>query len=161
MIRVWRLCQAVHEAAAFSGEGARRYGGRWNDKGRTAVYTAATQSLAMLEILVHADSDLLESEYAVFAVDIPEEVAIERIALDSLPVRWQEEHPPLVCRSLGNAWLERARSAVLAVPSAIVPVEINYLLNPIHPDFAKLNLHPPFWYRFDQRLWRRGRLIPA
>lgn len=154
MIRAWRLCQAVHGATAFSGEGARRYGGRWNHKGRAVVYTAATQSLAALEILVHADRDLLAVEYLAFPVDIPTGMALERIEPDALPPDWREEYPPTACRNLGGAWLERNPTAVLAVPSALIPAETNYLLNPVHPDFARLRIGTPSVFTFDPRLRR-------
>jgi RES domain-containing protein len=154
LIRVWRLCQAIHQAAAFDGEGARRYGGRWNPKGRAVVYTAATLSLAALEILVHADGDLLAVEFAAFAVDIPDAVPIESVVLDDLPARWGDEFPALICRRWGCAWLDRAETAVLAVPSAIIPAETNYLLNPAHPDFAKLVIGAPAPFAFDPRLYR-------
>lgn len=146
----------MHGAVAFSGEGARRYGGRcWNPKGRAAVYTASSLSLAALEILVHADSDLLGNEFLAFAVDIPEDLAVERLELSGLPASWREEYPPLACRGLGGAWLERGGSAVLAVPSAVVPVETNYLLNPDHADFARLRIQAPTVFQFDARLWQR------
>ena len=154
MIRAWRLCLAAHRATAFSGDGARRYGGRWNHKGQAAVYTAATQSLAALEILVHADTDLVANDYVVFAVDIPDGVAVERVALADLPPQWREEYPPSVCRDLGSAWLAQGRAAVLAVPSAVIPAETNYLLNPEHPDFASLLIKAPSAFMFDPRLWR-------
>ncbi len=154
MIRVWRLCQAAHRAEAFTGEGARRYGGRWNHKGRPAVYTAATQSLAALEVLVHADSDLMPNDFLVFAVDIPADSALERLTPDDLPTGWREAYPPETCQTLGDAWLAQGRSAVLAVPSAIIPTETDYLLNPRHPDFTRLLVHSPEPFVFDQRLWR-------
>lgn len=119
------------------------------------IYTAATQSLAMLEILVHADSDLLANEFAAFAIEIPDGVFIEHARLADLPGSWREESPSLACRSIGNAWLEQARSVALAVPSAIVPAETNYLLNPAHSDFPKLKLGAPLLFRFDSRLGRR------
>jgi len=153
LILAWRLCQASQQAFAFDGEAARRYGGRWNPKGRSAVYAAATQSLATLEILVKADTDLLAKDYLVFGVGIPEHLAIERILPQELPPRWHEAYPPLACQTLGGAWLERGRSAVLAVPSAVFPAETLYILNPLHPDFAKLLVCQPSLFRFDQRRW--------
>ena len=85
---------------AFSGDGARRYGGRWNPKGQPAVYTAATQSLAALEVLVHVDTDLVPNDFVVFAVDIPNALGIEQITLADLPPGWRDEYPPLTCQTL-------------------------------------------------------------
>lgn len=118
------------------------------------MYTAATQSLAALEILVHVDTDLVANDYVVFAVEIPDEVVIERIAITELPTNWREEYPPLACQALGGRWLEQGRSAVLAVPSAIIPDESNYILNPEHRDFVRLLVQPPTAFMFDQRLWQ-------
>lgn len=154
MIRAWRLCQAAHQATAFSGDGARRYGGRWNRKGQSAVYAASTQSLAALEILAHVDTDLVPNDFIAFAVDIPDEIATECVALADLAPNWREAYPPLSCQTLGSTWIEQCRSAVLAVPSAIIPTETNYIFNPEHPDFVSLLVHPPTAFTFDQRLWR-------
>lgn len=154
MTRVWRLCQARHQTEAFSGAGARRYGGRWNRKGQAAIYTAATQSLAALEVLVHIDTDLVPSDFVVFGVDIPESLPIHSLTLDELPTAWRDEYPPLTCQRLGAEWLENGRSAVLAVPFAVIPAEINYLINPLHPDFQHMTVYPPTPFIFDERLWR-------
>ena len=154
MIRVWRLCQSAHQATAFSGEGARRYGGRWNLKGQPAIYTAATLSLAALEVLVHVDTDLIPNDFIAFAVDIPEDIRIEKLTPADLPHDWREAYPQLSCQLAGSQWLTRNESAVLTAPSAIIPEESNYLLNPLHPDFAKITIQLPVAFAFDARLWR-------
>ncbi|WP_434129809.1 RES family NAD+ phosphorylase [Methylocaldum sp. GT1BB] len=121
MIRVWRLCQTLHQTTALSGDGARRYGGRWNVKGQPVVYTAETQSLAALGILIHVDTDLIANDYLAFAIDIPDDLQVERIGLADLPPTWRDEYPPLACQKMGGQWLEQSRTAVLAAPSAIIP----------------------------------------
>ncbi len=154
MIRVWRLCQAKHQATAFSGEGARLYGGRWHHKGQATVYAASTQSLAALEILAHVDTDLIPNNFVAFAVDIPDQdIAIEHIAASDLPSDWREAYPPLSCQFIGSQWLSQAKTAVLSVPSAIIPEENNFILNPAHPDFLKLVMQLPAAFNFDHRLW--------
>jgi RES domain-containing protein len=153
-MRVWRLCQAAHQATAFSGEGARRYGGRWHSKGQAAIYTAATQSLAALEIMVHVDTDLVPNDFVVFAVEIPTDVAIDKISLSDLPPNWREEYPPQSCQLIGGNWLTHGKSAVLAVPSAVIPDENNFILNPLHPDFVKIKIENAVAFNFDRRLWR-------
>ncbi|MFI3118916.1 MAG: RES family NAD+ phosphorylase [Methylococcaceae bacterium] len=155
MIRVWRLCQSSHQASAFTGEGARRYGGRWNQKGQNVVYTAATRSLAALEIFVHVDTDLILNNFVAFAVDIPDAtVAIEIISCNDLASNWRNIYPPFDSQLIGGRWIEQCKTAVLAVPSAVIPEENNYLLNPLHPDFAKLVIHPPVPFTFDLRFWK-------
>lgn len=138
----------------MSGEGAHRYGGRWNLKGQPAIYTAATLSLAALEILVQVDTDLIPNNFIAFAVDIPEDIRIERLSPADLPPDWREAYPPQNCQLAGSQWLTRSGSAVLAVPSAIIPEENNHLLNPHHPDFAKISIQLPVAFSFDVRLWR-------
>ena len=87
MLTVWRLVTARFAASAFSGEGARLYGGRWNRKGVPMVYTSGTQSLAMLEML--AQDDPLRARYVVIPASIPDRVAVERIAVEDLPAGWR------------------------------------------------------------------------
>ncbi|MEQ1529302.1 MAG: RES domain-containing protein [Methylococcales bacterium] len=154
-MQVWRLCQAKHQATAFSGEGARLYGGRWHHKGQAAVYTASTQSLAALEILAHIDTDLIPNNFVAFAVDIPDqEIAITQVFATDLPSDWREAYPPLSCQLVGSQWLSQTQTAVLRVPSAIIPQEQNFILNPAHPDFSKLSIHLANAFNFDHRLWR-------
>ncbi len=138
----------------MSGEGGCHYGGRWNLKGQPAISTAATLSLAAVEILVHVDTDLIPNDFIAFAVDIPEDIRIEKLSPADLPPDWRETYPPLSCQLAGSQWLARNGSAVLVVPSAIIPEESNYLLNPRHPDFAKIRCQPPAVFSFDARLWR-------
>jgi RES domain-containing protein len=132
LIRCWRLCQRIHQDKAFSGDGARRYGGRWNQKGQAAVYTAATLSLAALEILVHVDTDLVPNDYVAFAVDIPDDVPIETFAEIVSETEYQTAHFSLTCQKYGSEWLDKGRSAVLEVPSVVIPKEKNIILNPVH-----------------------------
>ncbi len=154
---VWRIVSERHATAAFDGEGARRYGGRWNPRGTAVVYTAESLSLSALELLVHSDADLLPSNFVAFEVTIPDTLPIERIELTALPDRWREIPAPLELAALGAAWLSAQKTAVLAVPSAVVPQEGNVLLNPAHPDFAQLSISPPQPFSFDPRLWKESR----
>jgi RES domain-containing protein len=115
------------------------------------VYTAASQSLAALEMVIHLDSSELLHEYVVFEVGIDESL-IERLDLARLPRNWRVEPPPPKVRELGDAWVKSGASAVLQVPSATLPAENNFLLNPHHPDFPKLVIGKPSAFQFDPRL---------
>jgi RES domain-containing protein len=137
-------------ATAFSGEGARRYGGRWNRKGIGLVYTAESLSLAMLEMLVQDQPP--RARYTAIPADIPTGVAIEWIEPGSLPADWREPPALETLRALGGDWIARRSSAVLAVPSAVIPEETNFLLSPAHPDFAKIEIQPPRDLATDLRL---------
>lgn len=138
MLRVWRLVTARFVASAFSGEGARRYGGRWNKKGVPLVYTACSQSLAMLEMLVQDEP--LRAGYFMIPADIPTGIKIDRVSVDQLPTNWRKHTALEQLRTIGSDWAVQLSSAVLEVPSAVVPAEANYLLNSKHPDFAELSI---------------------
>ena len=124
-------------ANAFSGEGARLYGGRWNPKGIPVVYTASSRSLAMLEMLVQDQP--LRARYVVIVARVPFNLRIERISISALPDDWSSPGRVDELRAMGAQWITRAKTAVLCVPSAVVPNECNYLLNPAHAEFARIS----------------------
>ncbi|MFA7496522.1 MAG: RES family NAD+ phosphorylase, partial [Acidithiobacillus sp.] len=134
MPTVWRMVTDRFAETAFNGEGARRYGGRWNRKGVPVVYTAATQSLAMLEMLVQDDP--LRAHYVVIPATLPDHLKMETISVDQLPDGWRSPQSSDTLREIGMKWVEKGQSAVLAVPSAVIPAERNYLINPMHPEFS-------------------------
>lgn len=153
VISAWRLVRPERgtRAEAFSGEGARLYGGRWNSEGVAVVYLSATLSLAALETLVHADRRRFERDWIAFEVTIPGSAMLE-LRDEDLPGDWRAAPVSEGARGVGDAWIEAAASVALWVPSAIVPVERNVLLNPQHPDFREVRLGEPRPFRFDARL---------
>ncbi len=155
MISVWRITKQKLAKTAFTGDGARLYGGRWNSPGKLVVYTAESRALALAELLVHLESSGVLSRYIVFQVEIDESY-IAHLDLHDLPKNWRAEPAPKRLQTLGDEWLDSGKSAVLRVPSAIVGGEFNYLLNPLHPDFSKLRIHLPEKFAIDKRLvkWR-------
>jgi RES domain-containing protein len=150
---VWRLVTARFTDTAFSGEGARLYGGRWNLKGVPVVYTSATQSLAMLEMLVQDEP--LRARYVMIPVTLPKGMKVERIAPEQLPADWRSLAARQQLQSIGTDWAKRRSSAALAVPSAVIPSETNYLLNPLHPSFDKIEIGESRDFITDLRLVRR------
>ena len=151
MIVVWRITKQKHARYAFTGDGARLYGGRWNSPGKLVVYTAESRALALAEILVHLESAAVLSRYVVFQVEVGE-ACIANLDPSDLPRNWRAASAPKRLQTLGNAWIESGRSAVLRVPSVIVAGEFNYLLNPSHPDFSTLSIHAPEKFLIDRRL---------
>ncbi|MEI7768052.1 MAG: RES family NAD+ phosphorylase [Phycisphaerae bacterium] len=154
MIQAWRIVKTKHASGAFSGEGARLYGGRWNRPGRGMVYTAGSTALALLEMLIHLEPQELLKRYALFSVSIKAEL-VTNLDPATLPKAWWKSPPAASVQRIGTAWLIQNSSAVLRVPSAIVPNEWNYLLNPAHPDFAKVVIGPKQPVQFDPRLLKR------
>jgi len=150
MLEAWRVVKEKHVATAFSGEGAAKTGGRWNSRGVVVVYTSATRSLAALETLVHLNPPVMFN-YRIIRIEF-DEAWVERLPLAALPSDWRTEPPPLSTRQLGDAWARSSRTAILAVPSVIIPEETNYVLNPAHPDFKKITICKPAPFTFDPRL---------
>ena len=137
MIRAWRIVKTTFSADAFSGEGAWLYGGRWNSVGVAMVYTAGSKSLATLELLVHLDSSMRLPSYSSCPVDFDDSL-VEVVDPAVLPLDWRQSPPPTSLQVIGDDWISRQSSVVLRVPSAVVPDENNYLINPIHRDFKHL-----------------------
>jgi RES domain-containing protein len=150
---VWRLLTSRFAESAFSGEGARRFGGRWNRKGVAMVYTGGSQSLAMLEMLVQDEP--LRARYVMISATLPGNLKIERITPGQLPADWREPGAREQLQAIGSDWARRASSAVLAVPSVVIPTETNYLLNPIHPSFERIEIGEAQDFITDLRLIRR------
>lgn len=150
MLTAWRIVLARHAAAAFTGEGARRFGGRWNSPGVAMVYGSATLALAALETLLHLNPHLSLS-YVVFKIRF-REPWLETLPSRALADGWDVEPPGPASMSVGDNWVREKRSVVLAVPSVIVPGELNYLFNPAHPSFKSLRIGQPEPFEFDARL---------
>lgn len=132
----WRIEKAEHAAVSAQGVGAFNVGGRWNRPGRYAIYAAENLSLALLEILVHApDPEQRKRSRVRFRLSLAPE-SIEEISPERLPKNFGPTTPFALTQDIGDLWLETRQSVALKVPSAIVPVEYNYVLNPLHPDFA-------------------------
>jgi RES domain-containing protein len=149
----WRIVPADQAATALDGEGARLHGGRWNSVGVPMVYASEHQSLAALEIRVHIDKTRMRKLYKCFRFRFDEDLmGVFRVG--GLPKDWQQEPPPPSLQPVGDDWARSNASVILAVPSVIIPKELNYLINPNHPDFAKLKIEPPTDFVFDPRMFK-------
>jgi RES domain-containing protein len=155
-VRVFRLVDEAYADTAFTGEGARLFGGRWNSPGTPMIYTAESLSLAQLELLVHLEAEEALSRYwRYFVVEIaPSHVLeVEDFAgIADSPDFWTALDST---RSMGDRWAIERTSVALTVPSVVTPGERNVLLNPRHPDYASsVTLGPPQRLTFDGRLIR-------
>ena len=115
------------------------------------IYTAQSQSLAALEILMNAESAELLGHYVVIEVVIDSGLIV-KVDPAALPRNWRSDPPPRKVRKIGDQWISQGASPVLQVPSAVVPAESNFLLNPRHADFRRLRIGKPVPFRFDERL---------
>lgn len=156
MFVIWRITKEKHAKAALSGEGARRYGGRWNSPGTPMIYAAQSQSLAILEILVHLDSTDLLMKYVLLGLEVDESF-VRTVETAKLPQNWKDDPVPSDVQALGDAWAVGGESVILSVPSVLVPDESNYLINPNHVDFGRVRLRKATSYLFDQRFALKNR----
>ena len=150
MLQAWRLLKTRYLSSAWDGEGARRAGGRWNSAGVRVVYTSGSLSLCLVEVLVHLPSGILPA-YSAIPVEF-EERLVTVLQPRQLPAHWKDEPAPAETKALGDAWVAARESAILRVPSVVVPDEFNYLMNPAHPDFKRVKLGAPAAFPFDARL---------
>jgi RES domain-containing protein len=136
-VRVWRLTRKQHLDKALTGEGARRFGGRWNGRGVPIVYTSESLELALLEALVHIDVDALPRDYWQVSFEIPDKLIAP--SPQRLPTGWDALPPyrPGV-QKVGDAWVKSNGSLALRVPASVLPERFNVLVNPAHPDIARV-----------------------
>lgn len=143
---VFRLCTSGH--AAFDGEGARLYGGRWNSPGLAVIYTSEHLSLAVLEYLVHVEPDNLPDNLIWLNIRIPDSASKELYPENTAP-------PEATACRFGDAWIRHNRSLLLMVPSAVLPLEFNVLINPMHREMKRVKVIAKRPYSFDPRLLQR------
>jgi RES domain-containing protein len=117
-----------------------------------AVYTSRQFSLAVLEMLVHMEPRHFGDRFVYFPLDIPDGAAMDHLDVDSLPDDWTERYEDETLQQVGREWIAAANSAMLVVPSAVVPQEQNIILNPEHRDFAAIKIGQAQPFRCDGRL---------
>lgn len=125
---------------------------RWNTKGNYIIYTASTRALACLENVVHRSGEGLNGNFKVIVISIPASMKHKEIKLSELPFGWHDFINYKDCQSIGDRWYREGKTAILKVPSAIVPKEFNFLLNTRHKDFPKIKLVETEDFLFDSRL---------
>jgi RES domain-containing protein len=148
---LWRLSAARHAGTAFSGEGAKRYGGRWSPAGLPVVYAAESRSLALIEVLAGTDdaARLFGQQWVLLSAEVPGN-SMEKPK--RVPDTWRRFPHSAETQAFGAEWVRSGRSVALRVPSAVVPGEFNFLLNPAHPDFERVKIGKPDPFSFDPRL---------
>jgi len=143
---LWR----VSRHRDLSGAGGLRAPGRWHERGSRVVYLADTPAGALLESCVHTSAGDVPPRYTLLAIVVPDEASTEVVQVGTLPSDWIDKVE--VTREIGSAWLRSQRSALLRVPSALVPATSNYVLNPLHTDAVQLRIESVYEYPFDPRI---------
>ena len=153
MTRVHRILRKRYAKTPFDGEGAYRYGGRWSSPGVRLAYASEHLSLAMLEYFVHLDRDDPPPDLVVATADVPDDVSRVIVSPGSLSATWRQTPAPVELAAIGDRFARRRRHAILVVPSALTPEESNWLLNPDHPDFARIRIQRPEPFAYDSRFF--------
>jgi RES domain-containing protein len=147
-LKAWRLVHSRWAKTAFSGQGAALYPGRWNKTGERMVYLGSSLALAALETLVHLEVDATEEPFTAIELFIPDHLVTKR---ENLKRIWKDDLT--YTRNLGSLWLKNAESLTLVVPSAVIGVETNLLLNPEHPAIGELKEVQRISFEWDTRLF--------
>jgi RES domain-containing protein len=155
LIFVWRVTRKAHAEQPLSGEGARRFGGRWNHQGVPVVYTSQSLSLAALEYLVNLSMLNLPRDLVSIRIKIPEALVQAEVRIDELPRNWRAFPAPGILKDIGQEWVENREAPILVVPSVVIPSEYNFLINPTHPLAHKVLLDQVEPFALDKRLYGR------
>jgi RES domain-containing protein len=151
-VRVWRICREPYAADAIVGRGGLFTSGRWHTRGRPVIYTSQSLALAALEVLVHVDRTTMPADLVQIEIDVPDDLDILRIEIKALPKGWKTSPAPPELQRRGDAWLSAGSTPVLQVPSAVIPEELNFLLNPQHADARRLRVVSTRKFEYDARL---------
>lgn len=156
MIRAWRIIRKKRLSDAFTGEGARIGGGRWNHIGTPVVYVSETLSLAALELFIHFTRKDIKLSKSLFSipVDIPKSLKITVVSIKDLNSDWRMSPPSNSTKDIGTEWAQKGVSPILRVPSAVIPEENNLVLNPKHADFRKIKIGKAQSFTLDERMWK-------
>jgi RES domain-containing protein len=156
-MRIWRICRAPYVAEAFSGEGARRFGGRWNSRGVPMVYASTSLALAAIELFVHLEPGQAPGDLVAISAVLPLDEPAQTLHAADLPPAWWVDNVTAASgttRGLGDAWIAARSSLTLLVPSVPIRAEWNVLVNPLHPRIGELQIDPPQPFIFDARMFR-------
>lgn len=149
-IRLYRLSGKKY-ARDLSGEGSRLYGGRWNHVGTPCVYAAENRSLAVLEYSVNSDLYLIPRALSMLTLLVPAE-SVKECTIPELPGNWMEAPAPFHTKDFGTRILQQRTHLLIRIPSAIVPQEFNYLINPQHPLAAQIQIAEAVDFIYDPRV---------
>ena len=151
---VWRVTRRAHAEQPLTGEGARRFGGRWNHVGTSLVYTSGTLSLAVLEYLVNLPISDLPDDLVSIQVQVPDDLARAELAIDDLPENWRTFPASEELKDIGSDWVREGTTPILSVPSVVIPNELNYLINPAHEEAKRVKVVSVDPFALDVRLYR-------
>jgi len=151
-MQVYRLSRKKY-ASELSGIGASKSGNRWNSKGTEIIYCANSRALAMAEVSVHLSLINVPKDFVMLEINIPKSIAIQILNEKELPENWNDFPHTYKTRKLGDTFIYSNENCILKVPSAVVKGDYNYLINPRHRNFKKINILNFYEFPFDKRLF--------
>ena len=152
-MKIWRICRAKFAAEALSGNGARRFGGRWNSPGVPMIYSSTSLALAAIELFVHLEPNQQPDDLVAIVATLPKGESARRLEPSKLPRGWwKDDFAPL--RAIGDKWIREKSALAIEVPSAALRMEWNVLVNPLHPAIAEIKIEKPQAFHFDARMFR-------
>jgi len=152
-MRLYRFCRK-RRANDLSGTGAKLVGGRWNSPGVAVLYTPENRALALAEYWVHVHPSNLPTDVCVVEIEVPDTTRIMSIPLSSLPENWRAGPPLKSLRQTGDQWVLKGQSLILKIPSTVMPLESNYILNPAHQEMTAVSVSSITNYEWDRRMQR-------
>lgn len=152
-MRVFRLSNKKY-TSQLSGKGASKSGNRWNSKGTEIIYSAQSRALAMAEVAVNLTLSSIPNHYVMIEIYIPDTIKIKELKLEDLPQNWNTHPPNISTQRIGDEFIEEIDICVLKVPSAVVPGDSNYLINPHHKEFKKIKIFEVKDFPFDKRIFK-------
>lgn len=152
-MEVYRLSR-VKFASSLSGKGAALKGARWNSPGVELIYTAANRSLAMAEVAVHFTLATLPGDYVMMTIFIPDDLSLQKLNISDLPADWNVFPHPTSTQPIGDKFVVDNKYCVLQIPSSVTLGDFNFLINPKHPEFARIKLTDTVNFPFDKRIFK-------
>jgi RES domain-containing protein len=150
-MHLFRIARLTY-LADLSGTGARMFGGRWNSEGTSMLYTSSSLSLALLETLAHSNLDSIPGEFGHIMLEVPDSASQTLLPINDLPIDWRMFPAPIELQERGDRWIASGASLLLRVPSVILEVEFNWLVNPLHPEFSTIKMVRQDKLELDQRI---------
>jgi len=151
-MKVFRITKKKYQND-LSGKGAELFGGRWNPIGTAALYTSETRALCVLELLAHTPKEIMPETYIIQTIEIPSKLEREilKLDIDSLDKSWNSLQPQEWTENIGLEYFNKGKLGI-SVPSAIINMEFNIVLNPLHPKFNKISIVEKVNFELDRRL---------
>jgi RES domain-containing protein len=151
---VFRLLN-LNYGSGLSGKGAGIAGGRWNSPGISMIYTSESRALCTAEVAVNLPLGIIPTGFEMISILIPDDIILTEIHEEDLPSGWKVFPLATLTQKIGDQFIIQGKYLVMRVPSAVVPGDFNYLINPRHPDFGRIEIIKREPYEFDERFFDR------